>query len=293
MQGCLRELSSQYSNYHISIGMGDTYDMEDDLYSVLQSAHIAALSRILCGHTRVLEYRKIRREYEDEYVSGFSFEFKKNLLNKMEIGDRENALQMVSDVFQNLRNCESADLYRIYSEVGELFLYLRGELLSRGLLDIVQIQKNGINWMSQQYFQWMVMNCDRISDLSRLLSVYINTEFDCIEVLQMTKTSAPVKIAQKYIQDNLSKQISLEEIAQAVNLSPSYFCTLFKEQMNIGLTDYIIQERIEKAKLMLRDSTFSIKEIAYAVGYADQRHFSKVFQKTTGMKPSAYKKLYE
>ena len=99
------------------------------------------------------------------------------------------------------------------------------------------------------------------------------------------------KIAE-YIGSHLSQQISLDEVAQKAFVSPGYMSTLFKEQTGENFMDYVIRQRINEAKRLLRTTGMSIGDIAVSVGYADPRHFSKVFQKQVGMKPSEYRDFY-
>ena len=68
--------------------------------------------------------------------------------------------------------------------------------------------------------------------------------------------------------------------------------TLFKERTGKNFSDYVIEMRIDEAKRLLRSATYSIAEVAERVGYADARHFSKVFQKIVGIKPTSYRKFY-
>lgn len=101
----------------------------------------------------------------------------------------------------------------------------------------------------------------------------------------------PLRKATKFIKKNYNKQITVEKIAEAVSLSPVYFSHLFKKQTGKNVTDYIAEYRMEEAKKLLFDTEMSIYEIASAVGFQDQRYFSKRFKQMVGMKPSDYRKL--
>jgi YesN/AraC family two-component response regulator len=93
-----------------------------------------------------------------------------------------------------------------------------------------------------------------------------------------------------YISLNLSEDINLNSIAEAVNFSPSYISRKFKEEVSTTIPKYIAQQRIELAKSLLEKTGMSVKEISYYIGIPDWNYFTKLFKKTVGMTPSEYKK---
>lgn len=106
------------------------------------------------------------------------------------------------------------------------------------------------------------------------------------------ETTRPVRMAKQYIQNHYSEQISLEEVCSEVGLSIPYFSALFKKTEGEGFAKYLINVRMEQAKIFLRESSLSVTEICRKVGYNDVKHFTHTFEKTAGVKPSIYRKLY-
>lgn len=93
-----------------------------------------------------------------------------------------------------------------------------------------------------------------------------------------------------YIQEHLAQALSLEAIANAVEMSQYYFARLFKQSMGIAPYQYVLQQRIERAKPLLRDSSLSIAEIARQVGFSNQSQFTIQFRKLTGTTPLNYRR---
>lgn len=95
-----------------------------------------------------------------------------------------------------------------------------------------------------------------------------------------------------YIEKNYTKDITLEKVSSMVGLTPQYFSSYFKEEMDITFTEHITKLRIEKAKELIRNSQMSIQEVCFFVGYHDPNYFSRIFKKYVGCTPSRYKKEY-
>ncbi len=93
----------------------------------------------------------------------------------------------------------------------------------------------------------------------------------------------------EYIEENLGGNISLDELAALVNLSPSRFSHAFKVAYGVAPYRYILERRIEKAKALLCNSVATIAAISEDVGFSSQGRFSRVFTQYTGTTPSAYR----
>ena len=95
--------------------------------------------------------------------------------------------------------------------------------------------------------------------------------------------------AKKYIEEHHTEDLSLAEVAKAVNTSSFYFCKLFRRITGINFTDYVARTRIERAKNLLLNPNLRISEIAYEVGFQSLTHFNRVFKRVLGQAPSDYR----
>ena len=84
--------------------------------------------------------------------------------------------------------------------------------------------------------------------------------------------------------------ISLDRVAQKVNISPNYFSAMFSQEVGQTFVEYLTGKRIAEAKRMLRQTDMRSSEIAFAIGFRDSHYFSFVFKKVTGITPSEYRK---
>jgi AraC family transcriptional regulator len=84
---------------------------------------------------------------------------------------------------------------------------------------------------------------------------------------------------------HLDQDLSLGQIAEVINISPTYFASLFKGAMGISPHQYVIQQRVERAKTMLAKKDLAIADIALQVGFSSQSHLTQQFKRFTGMTP--------
>ncbi|WP_379133208.1 helix-turn-helix domain-containing protein [Paenibacillus sp. sgz500958] len=102
-----------------------------------------------------------------------------------------------------------------------------------------------------------------------------------------------MKRALLYIGQKYKEELSMEQSAEYVNLSPHYFSKLFKQHAGETFIDYVTRLRMNEAKLLIAEERLSLKEICYEVGYKDPNYFSRVFKKATGVTPSEYRQQLE
>lgn len=91
------------------------------------------------------------------------------------------------------------------------------------------------------------------------------------------------------IHESLSSDISLEDIARRVEISPFYFSKLFKEETGENFIDYLTMARVRRAKGLLLDRALSVRDVGVESGYSDPNYFSKLFKKVVGLTPTEYR----
>lgn len=117
------------------------------------------------------------------------------------------------------------------------------------------------------------------------------------EVIELYQREDSAKTVNRIIRDAIQyihvhyqdQELNVNNIADVVHLSPTYLNTSFKKETNCTIKRYIIDYRIEKAKKMLKDNQYKIKDISNKCGFADNGYFAKVFRKEEGMTPLEYR----
>jgi len=112
---------------------------------------------------------------------------------------------------------------------------------------------------------------------------------DKIANMKKEKSTSIIDKALKYINENYTNDISLDDISMKIDVTPYYFSRIFKEEMGVNFIEYVTDLRINKAKELLADDSYSMKEICKLVGYSDPNYFSRTFRKHEGVSPSEYR----
>lgn len=97
----------------------------------------------------------------------------------------------------------------------------------------------------------------------------------------------------EYINEHLDRDLTIIELAAIAQISPYYFIRLFKKNTTQTPHQYILQQRIKKARYLLQHKKISISETATMVGFCDQSHFTKYFKRIVGMTPRQYSITYK
>lgn len=101
-----------------------------------------------------------------------------------------------------------------------------------------------------------------------------------------------VNKAVSYINININKKITLQDVAEKIGYSKQYLSRVFKEYMKMSVNNYIIKKKLEFAKYMLTASDESVSAIADMIGFDDTGYFMRVFKKSEGMTCLKYKNAY-
>ena len=96
---------------------------------------------------------------------------------------------------------------------------------------------------------------------------------------------------ERYIRKHYTAELSMQDVAKAMNYSEAYFCKLFKQCFKVNFSAWLNEFRVEKAKEMLTGTRMSIREISLACGYTDANYFARVFKRITGKTPSEYRMI--
>ena len=135
-------------------------------------------------------------------------------------------------------------------------------------------------------------NDDPYCDLLEKINVLLDNLIKLINKFDKKSSNVLVKKALTYISLNYKKNITLNNVASYLGVTPFYISNLLSTHTSKNFTDLVTEYRIEKAKEMLKGN-YQIKEIAVELGFRSHNYFSKVFKKVTGLTPKEYKSKFD
>lgn len=212
----------------------------------------------------------------------YPMNIEKELQNSIEKGNKEESKELLNVLLGHIFFHSNGDFVIIKSRVTELVVLLSRSAISGGatISEIFALNSNYIKEIDK---------FNKIETLSiwltGVISRFISYVFDFNDVKH---TDTMYKVV-RYIKNNYTSKITLDNVASEVFLSKSYLSKVFKDEMNMNITYYINILKIEKSKSLLLDNKMSLVEISNAIGFTDQSYFTKVFKKIVGISPGKYR----
>lgn len=141
-----------------------------------------------------------------------------------------------------------------------------------------------------------IQKCELLNSLDRITNLQYHMVLEFTERVERIRfggkpTQLTVSVI-NYIQHHLSEPIRAEDMAKELFMSRPYLSAKFKEEAGETLTDFILKEKTEEAKRLLRYSDKSFTAIGSYLGFSSLGHFSQVFKKYTGRTPTEYREKY-
>lgn len=264
----IEQISEQFE-VQICYGFGDAYTQISMLWKSFAQAKAASRNMFL----DIIENG-------DEMVSrSAGMDFDENELCNSILNGQEKDMILIADHILDHKIYASNDINAIRLKLYEFFI-----LLNRYLNKESQ-QKHAVS----DYLFDELKNIESRGEAKNYIHIYLFGILKEIEKQKNNKTPAILDNAIKYIHENYSQGITLEDVAFEIGFSTYYFGKMFKKTFKTSFTDYLSTVRINKAKELLSDPNLTIKDITYRVGYMDPNYFTRVFKRSEGMTPTEYR----
>lgn len=149
---------------------------------------------------------------------------------------------------------------------------------------------SSISYDLNDFYAAKIEDCNSMSEVQKLTeSMLADYVYRVRKSKEESGISAPIQNACTYIKANIAEPLSIRVLAERSGYSEYYFSHKFKEEIGTSVNDYIVQEKIAQAKLLLSGTTENIQTISDNLSFSNRSYFYTCFQKVVGMSPSEYR----
>lgn len=218
---------------------------------------------------------------KQEDTPQYPLETEQALLASIAHSDMEQAQKLLNELLGFILFSSSGDIAKIKSRIYELLVVMSRAAVEAGASPEQAYERN---------HDYLVrsMSVTSIEDLYSLINDAMKRTIDSVFQHTDIKHMDVIHKAVSYVQGNYQTRITLEDIAEKVYLSSSYFSKVFKAEMDCSFNTYLNRVRIEKSKKLLLGN-IRLAEVAAMVGFEDQSYYTKVFKRIVGVSPNKYK----
>ncbi|MFE5320810.1 helix-turn-helix domain-containing protein [Paenibacillus sp. NPDC056579] len=270
--------------YDITIGIGTFYAGINDIGASYNEAMTAIGKRNGEERFQVVDSNEL--QIENRFV--YSFFDEQKILNHLKLGDQSGLESITKEIVQS--NVER-DISYEYLKLLFQELYMTGVrfLVERGI-DVKQLESGEtLKTLTNANHGDSFVGASQLQDA---INSFYRKIVEATKPDGGMKSGSLVSLIEKYIQENYTKDLGLEQISGEMGVSVKYVSRVFKEKTGTNLTDYITQVRMEKAKELLTQTDQRVNDIAEQIGIPSRTTFLRVFKKTEGVTPNEYRTIH-
>jgi len=274
----IRQSISTYINSAVYIGASNIHQGYPSLRLAYRQAVKAANKAFVYPNRSLIRYSELEILSED-------VDYKQLLdeLAELETHLNENDVDKTKNILENIKKyiAQSKDISREYlSRICSVIFFIVNSFA----------QKHNITLSSTMKGDTPVLpELERYGKVSQYMDWINNLQKELIHVLNENSSQKSIIVkAKRYIKNHYAENISLNTVAEYLNLSPGYLSILFKKETGQNFIDYLISVRMERAKELLRTTELKIYEVSKMVGYDNIYYFSRIFSKVVGVSPKQY-----
>ena len=225
------------------------------------------------------------KEYLDKLSRKNSYtENDLNMLGSLIINDDAYALDIARHLFARISNANAGNPVEINIELNKMFARL-----------VTYIKKEKC-WLEQyvdleETFRLQTASYQKLSELKQQFENSFTSIMFEVNKFNVSSRNQLIQNICAYILSNIEDEnINLHSIAEKFYVNKTYLSHIFKIETNVSFVDYVTFAKIERAKIILKNSDAKIYEVAQILGYHDPEYFGRIFKRLTGISANLYKK---
>lgn len=272
-------------NYYkttVSVGIGRWYSGSERLARSYAESLEALQYRLYSGRGSMLFVGDIGNDTTRKSVP-YPYGLEEKLSLALRLGDSQGARDSARQFIHRMTAVHAVNPDRLREVCLQLALGIRRKLAE---WDISDDRMPGLAKLDER-----MRRLQTVGQLENWLLDDVERLLDMTGDARRHRDVSMIQKAISFMEEQYHRDISLQDIADAVHLTPNYFANLFKEHAGETVFGYLTRIRMDQAKRLLLQTGLKSYEIALRVGYSDANYFGKAFKKQFGLTPVEYRKL--
>ncbi|NLM75001.1 MAG: helix-turn-helix domain-containing protein, partial [Clostridiaceae bacterium] len=279
----IRNSISTYINSVVYIGASNIHQDYASIKIAYRQAVKAANKAFVYPNRSLIRYSELELLSED-----IDYKQLLNELAELETHLNENDVEKTQKILDNIKKyiAQSKEISKEYlSRICSVIFFIVNSFAQKHNIALSSIIEGGAPLLSE---------LEKSGTVSQYMDWIDNLQKELIQLLRENTSQKSIIVkAKRYIKKKYAEDISLNTVAEYLNLSAGYLSILFKKETGQNFIDYLIQLRMEKAKELLRTTELKIYEVSKMVGYENIYYFSRIFSKVVGVSPKQYQTNYK
>lgn len=265
----------------LNIGVGNAYSKVYSIYKSYLNAKEALKYKYVLGTNKLIHVNELTEIRQKNFI--YPIEKEKELINSILVGS-DDSLSILGDLVKEIANILNFDIFSINIAFTQVIYNIYNNVLKKysfleDIYDLSQIIKIGF------------VGIETIDNIEKQLMDNIKKLIAVIKEYNLNQSDNIVQKACEYVLNHIDEDIKLTSIANNLNISKNYLCSIFKQKTGENFLEYATKAKMERAKILLKKHDCKVYEVSELLGYKETSYFSKLFKKHTGYTPAEYKKI--
>jgi AraC-type DNA-binding domain-containing proteins len=266
--------------FSVTVGTGELVEDIKNIKESYSNAVNTIKYRLVYGKNSVIDYSILLKTQDREYEYPVMME--KQVLDALKLGNIVKLNTAFDNFFNNIKQ-------NSYGTILLSLTQLSLKIVSTGKT-MTGSAKEGLN-LEYEFIHQQLITLETLMDIKNWLLEICQTIIEIKSSKADYKKDETVQKITNYIENNyFNSNLSVDEIANIVNFSPNYVRTIFKNNANKSISDYITEQRFNKAKELLQETKYTVKKISELVGFSDSGYFNTAFKRYFGITPEEFRK---
>lgn len=276
----LEQILSEFQNLtrsSLSVSISRRYEEYEKLYSARRDCETALEERCNMGEGSCIFFEDIQTLQNGAWEH--NYEVINQICSKIRAQNRVQAEMLIENMYRRMQKNKA-----IYPQ-----FYSQTVLILTELFNVAAKEETRERIRKEMV---ALYDCKTVEKLKKPVLEIMEEIIENVSKDSAGKNEKLMAQIVEYVDQHISEEITLTNAADAVHMSKSYLCSIFKKEKGETFFSYLTKRRMEKAKQLLRKTDHKVYVVAEMVGYTDYPYFSQVFKKYVGVTAGEYREIY-